>query len=518
MTDRVLVIALDGFEVSLADSLQAQGQMPAWAALKARSARFDLEHGWAATRTGLAGEHFSTGLDPDAAKRYAAVDFDPRTYRISQQPTGRAPFTAPLNARTVVFDAAYFDINQAPNAQGVVNWGAHDPGVPRTARPASLDAELTARFGDYPAKDWIYGFVWPSVEKTRRMGEDLAKAVKLRTQVSKWLLAERLPDWDLGIVMVSEAHSGIEGLWHGIDPDHPLAGVPSAAVAGEGMTAIYRAIDELIGELTAAFPDAAVVVSSLHGMGTNDSDPISMLLLSELLHRRSFGTPYMADGGWETLSNGTPVLDEGGDWYWEMRRVAPDSRSKVRKLWDRLTGGETNLDWMPAARYRAFWPKMDAFVLPSFYDGRIRVNLKGREARGRVALADYGATLDALEDMLSLCTDPLTGKPVVKDIERTAHADPMKLSPTESDLIVVWQGAGLGIVHPTLGQIGPVPFRRPGGHTGPLGVAFVAADGVQPGLQGLRSSFDIAPTIIDLLGAPPEPISGTSLLKARVKA
>ena len=37
-------------------------------------------------------------------------------------------------------------------------------------------------------------------------------------------------------------------------------------------------------------------------------------------------------------------------------------------------------------------------------------------------------------------------------------------------------------------------------------------------LHGLRSSFDIAPTIIDLLGAPPEPISGTSLLKARVRA
>lgn len=513
MTRRVLVIALDGFEPSLADSLQAQGQMPAWGALKARAAEFPLEHGWAATRTGLAAEHFSTGLAPDAAGRYAAVDFDPKTYAISQTPTGRAPFTAGLAAKTVVFDAAYFDLNQAPNAQGIVNWGAHDPGVPRASRPADLDAEMTARFGAYPAEEWIYGFVWQSPERARKMGEDLVAAVKLRTQAAKWLLAERLPDWDLGLVMVSECHSGIEGLWHGIDPAHPLAGLPSAPIAGEAMTAIYRAIDDLIGELTAAFPDAAVLVSSMHGMGTNDSDPASMVLLSELLHRAAFGRPYLKDGGWETLADGTPVLAADGDWHDEMRVLAPDSRSRFMRLRDRLAGRrDTNLDWMPAARYRGFWPKMDAFALPSFYDGRIRVNLKGREARGRVALADYEATLDRLEQMLTACVDPQTGRPVVKALERAAHADPMAVGPTESDLTVVWQGPGLGMSHPSLGTIGPVPFRRPGGHTGPLGVVFVAADGVAPGMRDLRSSFDIAPTIVDLLGQPSAPISGTSVL------
>lgn len=513
MGQRVLVIALDGFEPSLADSLQAQGQMPAWGALKAKAARFPLEHGAAATRTGLAGEHFSTGLDPEAAGRHAAVDFDPRTYRISQQPTGRAPFTAGLAARTVVFDAAYFDLAQAPNAQGIVNWGAHDPGVPRSSRPAGLDAEMVARFGDYPAEEWIYGFVWQSPERTAKMGRDLTAAVKLRTAAARWLLAERLPDWDLGIVMVSEAHSGIEALWHGIDPAHRLAGLASAGPAGEGMAAIYRAIDELIGELSAAFPDAAVVVTSLHGMGSNDSDPGSMLLLSELLHRDAFGRSYLKDGAWARLADGTPVLAEDGDWHEEMRALAPDSRSRFTRLKDRLAGcRETNLDWMPAARYRGFWPAMEAFALPSFYDGRIRVNLKGREARGRVAPGDYGATLDRIEDLLAACVDPLTGKAVVKAVERSAHGDPLKIGKTEADLAVIWQGPALGISHPTLGTIGPVPFRRSGGHTGPQGVAFVAAEGVEPGDRDLRSAFDVAPTIVRLLGEAPAAISGRSLV------
>lgn len=516
---RVLVIVLDGFEPSLADSLSAQGLAPNWAALKARTARFDLEHGAAATRTGLAGEHFATGLDPAAANRHAAVDFDPRTYRISQQPTGRAPFTAGLQARTVVFDAAYFDLAQAPNAQGIVNWGAHDPGVPRSARPAALDAELTARFGAYPAEEWIYGFVWQSPEQTRRMGEDLTAAVRLRTQVARWLLAERLPDWDLGVVMVSEAHSAIEALWHGIDPGHRLADLPSAGPAGEGTISVYRAIDELIGELAGAFPDASLVVCSMHGMGTNNSDPASMLLLPELLHRHAFGRPYLGDGGWTRAADGTPLLAGAEDWHETMWRLAPDSRPAFSRLRDRLAGCyQTNLEWMPAARYRGFWPRMEAFALPSFYDGRIRVNLKGREARGRVALTDYAAKLDELEDLLAACRDPLTGEPAVAAVERSPHADPRRLGPTEADLTVVWRGTGLGLSHPALGEVGPVPYRRSGGHTGPLGVAFIAGGGLEPGLHGRRSAFDIAPTIVDLLGEPPAEISGASVLKPAAAA
>ena len=36
-------------------------------------------------------------------------------------------------------------------------------------------------------------------------------------------------------------------------------------------------------------------------------------------------------------------------------------------------------DWVPASRYRSHWATMRAFALPSMYDGRIRLNLRGRE-------------------------------------------------------------------------------------------------------------------------------------------
>src|SRR5262247_3821681 len=76
---RVVAIGLDGLEVSFADRLIAAGAMPALAQLQQRSARFLLYHG-PAQRTGLAWEHVASGLAPQSARRWAAVEFDPDTY------------------------------------------------------------------------------------------------------------------------------------------------------------------------------------------------------------------------------------------------------------------------------------------------------------------------------------------------------------------------------------------------------------------------------------------------------
>ena len=157
---------------------------------------------------------------------------------------------------------------------------------------------------------------------------------------------------------------------------------------------------------------------------------------------------------------------------------------------------------------------MPAFALPSFYDGRIRINLKGRERKGMVDPARYRQVCDELEALLLECRDPVTGEGVVDFIERPAeNRDPLTLGPTECDLVVVWNGP-LALDHPRLGRIGPIPYRRTGGHTGPYGMAYFVGTDLPPGDYGVRSSFDMVPTIIELLGEPvPAGISGTTLLK-----
>ncbi len=80
---------------------------------------------------------------------------------------------------------------------------------------------------------------------------------------------------------------------------------------------------------------------------------------------------------------------------------------------------------------------------------------------------------------------------------------------------MVWRGP-LALDHPTLGRVGPVPYRRTGGHTGVHGVAYCSGPGIAAGDRGARSTFDVVPTLIELVGASPPPgLSGTSLLAAR---
>lgn len=67
MNKRVLVIGLDGFEISIAKVMIAEGKLPYMAKMFANSAFYDLDHG-EARNTGLAWEHFSTGQEPDSYK------------------------------------------------------------------------------------------------------------------------------------------------------------------------------------------------------------------------------------------------------------------------------------------------------------------------------------------------------------------------------------------------------------------------------------------------------------------
>lgn len=520
---RILAIGLDAFEISLVDPMIAEGRLPNIKRLIERSARFRLDHK-RGKYTGLAWEHFATGRSPDNQGRWSAVTFDGRRYSVDQPVMENRPFVADLPCTTVVFDPPYFDLRHAADVTGITSWGAHDPGAEALARPESLRGELHARYGDYPAPEWIYGFSWPSVEKTKAAGEALRRATKVRSDAARWLLGERFPDWQLGVVVISESHSAIEQFWHGLDPSHPLYGIPSAPHAREAMRAIYHEIDGLIGNLVEAFPDATVVAFSMHGMGENKSDLTAMFLVPELLYRHAFGQPYARKDVWpKHLPNGAAILGEDEQWDRVMERVVPWPNTPARtmaRIQRRLFGsngklaGEAhagNIGWMPAARYSSFWPRMRAFALPAYYDSWVRVNVAGREAQGRVAEADYERVRREIVDVIAACRDPITGRDVIETAvlpDKPAR----EVGSTEADIYISFADKTTGFKHPKLGTIGPVPYRRTGGHTGDWGFLFVAGPGAEPGDRGTADAFDVVPTIIDLLGAPNRPeLSGTSL-------
>lgn len=542
---RVLVLGLDGLEITFAERLMAAGEMPALAELRRRAACFRLDHG-SAQRTGLAWEHVASGLSPEAGRRWAAVEFDPTSYMAWQEGARFTPWWAGLDRQVLVFDTPYVDLRRARNTRGVVAWGAHDPGTFTAGSPDGLLAEFEGRFGRYPASRWTYGKPFPSAARTQEMGETLSRALDVRSRAACWLATDRLPDWDLFIVVAGEIHGAIEGLWHGVDPNHPHHGHPSAASAERALVDVHRALDRMVGELVSADGNAAIVAFNMGGMGPNQSDVPSMALLAELLYRHAFGRPLLTvPSEWAAAPARVPILEEGATWSasgeaWvpPISKEKPDSPlsgallSLARRLPGPVKGvlkgvraavaaprshGEPtprlDLHWQPAFRYRHHWPRMPAFALPSFYDGRIRINLKGRERYGVIEPSQYEETCRGLETILRECRDPRTGEPVVDFIERGSTRNPLALTGSEADLIVVWRGIFAAIEHPGLGLIGPVPLLRTGGHTGPHGMAYVVSPGLEPGDRGVRSAFDVVPTVVQLLGdQPPAHISGKSLL------
>jgi len=525
---RVLAIWLDGFDWRLAEELQ----LPNLARLRAASAVAELDSG-GSQLTGLTAEHLATGLDPAASGRAHCFQFDPATYTCTQVGSSHPHVFGAVP--TVVLDQGWIDlVGSNPNLCGLSDWGSNDPGLPPMSRPAGLFAEVEQRFGTYPARPWLYATPWASPAECAQTAADLVEGARRRSAIASWLLAERLPDWQLAIVAVSEVHSAIESFYHGIDPAPHWRSYPSREVAADGLRSVYAAVDQLIGDLVEQFPDDLHVVFSLHGMGANFADVPSLLLIGELLARWSGeSTPDLT---FPVNADGLPLLRDGVSWGAAVHAAyAPPSGPKrllrqvayhlpapalraVRRIRDVISPPRladvprSDLGWIPLMRHQPHWPTMRAFAVPSLSPmARVRVNVKGREASGCVDLAEYGEVLDELEDLLRACRNPISGAPLAFELHRPFD-DPMKAGPSDSDLMIEWRGVTLGFTHPSLGTIGPVPQRRTGGHVSPEGGCLVHGPGVVAADLGRRSSFDVVPTLLDLVGsAAPSPISGHPL-------
>lgn len=542
---QVLVICLDAYDAAISDRLIAEGKLTGLAKIKAQSACFDLEHGEGGRDryTGLTWEHFVSGLKPESAQKWSVISFDKDSYSVRQSHATAQPFVAKLDKKVVVFDAPYFDIEQTPNAKGVVGWGGHDTGMNLSSSPPELLQEIDTKFGARPNIDELNTMVYPDAKATAQLATKLCESVRRRTDICQWLLAEKYPEWDIGIVAFAEPHDAIELLVHGVNPDHHAAALPSAEPAKQGIEAVYEAVSDGIARLRQAFPDASLVTFTMHGMGDNDTDLPTMILLPELMYRLNFNKPFFrAKAQWYDAP--PPSLAPGQSWQQAIvqnmqHSLADRALGFMKKMPGKLlpkdepTNGtkappsyspinilqkdrEFGVGWMPSLRYRPFWSKMKAFAMPGYFDGRIRINLVGREQQGIVTLEEYPALVDELIGEIYKIRDLKTGEKVVKHVSCPGEGDPLTLAATQGDIKIIWEGSPIAFKHPSVGTVGPAPMRRMGGHSGGLGALYISGSTVSSGNYGVRSSYDVAPTVIALAGDAPLPeIDGQSVLDAR---
>lgn len=531
MSRRVLAIGLDAAEPSLLEEWCEAGELPVLTRLRAAGAYAPLRHR-EICRSETLWTMVQTGCEPERTGYWLQQRFDPQAYAMTPfapyEFRDIPPFYALGETRRVIA----FDIPQSrpsPNVSGtqVIAWGVHSPMHPFAIHPPELGEHLRQAYGPHPSAAVHYATLWRRSE-VERLYRPLLLGAQRRAHICLDLMQGN--EWDLCVVVFAETHLGGHYLSHVHDRTHPYhrPGEPDLLLD------VYRAVDAALGQIVAAAPpDTHVVVFSAHGIETSSADLPSSVFLPELLYRHSFpGRCGLVDRRAASL----PPIEQHPPRGW----VASIWNDRAgASAWRRLAGrhlplglayrlerlaGLPELPRHPLAAsdghqpplwYQPAWPQMKAFALPSFSEGYVRINLRGREAAGIVEPAEYDALCKEISDMLRELVDPRSGESLVENIVRPRRSpqDTDRRLP-DPDLIVVWKGRTADVVDsPRLGRIGPLPLHRAASHSTRGFVTLTGPDITPQTVLPEGRPVDLAPTILRLLGVtPPEYMDGRSLV------
>ncbi len=158
-------------------------------------------------------------------------------------------------------------------------------------------------------------------------------------------------------------------------------------------------------------------------------------------------------------------------------------------------------------------------VLTNDNCGGIRVNLKGREANGRIqAGKPYERLIARITADLAAIVNEETGEPVVRDVLRTDRLFDGPCRDDLPDLNVAWnQNAPIRkISSPKIDRIErEFGGRRTGDHR-EQGFFWGRGPGIEPGpLHVTPSIMDIGPTLAALLGVPLSDVDGNPIVFAK---
>jgi hypothetical protein len=259
---------------------------------------------------------------------------------------------------------------------------------------------------------------------------------------------------------------------------------------------VYVATDRAIGGVVeAAGGGTPVLVFSLIGMAHNTSrtDVLPAMLARILARDPSAAAAHEKLGALKRLRRAVPVA-----WRHAIKASLPMAiQDRLSTFW--RTG-------------RTDWSSTRAASLTADVHGYVRINLRGREARGIVEPgAEYGRLCAEIREGLLGFVDSDTGEPVVQEVARTDELFPTgRRRDALPDLIVRWApspcASTRAVESPRFGRIAwPTPGKNPnarsGNHTAE-GFVVAVGDGIEPGstIAAGAHILDLPPTILALLG------------------
>lgn len=543
---RVIAIGVDSLEPSLLEKWVNQGYLPNLKRLMETGFYSRLDN-FKDSNVETAWTTFSTGCAPSTTGFWGMLGLKKGTYTTETYQAYDYQEFPPFMAlgedyQVAVFDVPQLRLNSHIHGVQIGGWGAHSPQVPSQSIPPDLFDELVTTHGGHPALHNDYA-VCLDLKSTLALKEKFITGIKNKVKTCHDLLQRQ--DWDLFLTVFGEPHGGGHVFWQLSQPDHPLYQSLKQCVDHDPLLAIYQAVDQAIADILTVVPDdMQVVIFAAHGMGFATIDVPTFVILPEFLYRYCFPGKWALGYGDLQDPLPPPWTYMKGNW-WErhiwgtrfdrnpikrfLRAELPSRLFRMIRPWldrnnetgllfgdDLAKQGVREMPWMPAQWYQPLWPSMKAFALPSFSEGYVRINLKGRDPNGIVDPADYHAVCDELEAKLYALREPRTDIPLVDHIVRPRQ-DPLDRNPKlpDADLIVVWQEKYATDVadSPDFGRIGPFPPYRAGSHRAE-GFILAIAPELDPALGPVADGhvLDLAPTILSLMGAPiPDYLEGKPL-------
>jgi predicted AlkP superfamily phosphohydrolase/phosphomutase len=333
----------------------------------------------------------------------------------------------------------------------------------------------------------------------QRLKEGLLTGASRRTAMFRSMIQS--PEWDLFYGVYSESHCAGHLMWHLEDDSYPQHRPEQLAAVGHGLREIYQALDRALEELLSSVgADTVCAVLLSHGMGPNHhGGHLFPELVSRFLHRRAGTRPARrgdgAKGAWVDRL-----------WRASVQSIPDRWRRGVRKHLPEALDAWLYIRRIEQARQ---WSRALAFPLPTVGPSLLRVNLKGRDPRGRIREGkEYSLFLDAFIQELSQVTNAETGEPAVDRIFRADRlVDPAKIG-TSSDLTIWWsKSAPIRMIRsPSLGVMGGESRDIRTGEHVMRGALFLQHTSARPGrhvIDGM-TPMDIPATLCELGGVRPE--------------
>lgn len=463
----MVVIGFDAMDAGLVRSMAADGRLPTFASL------LDT---WPSAPTvnppgllvGGVWPSFATGSLPDRHGFYCHRQIVGRTYDVRRfTPRDIAvdavwKVLSDTGRRCAVIDAPITTPTSGLDGIQLTEWGAHDRMGPFASWPPTLATDVLDRFGPYPVDRCDH---YSARGELAALRCDLLAGITTKTRLAlHYLHAE---PWDLFVVVHGASHCAGHQFWRVHDPSHPRHDSRERDALGDPLEDVYVALDESLAELLAALDGASRVIILLsHGVGPHyDGDHV----LGEVLAR----------------------LDDA----YGRRPRALVARERAHRFLDRRRRTARGAVSVDGSRRFFKVPNNELY-------GGIRINIVGREPRGRVRSGtEYDTLVRTLRDDLLALTDPASGRPLVRDVLLTSDLYDGPARDALPDLLVDWY-RDAPISGASSSRVGVVRADYDGVRTGdhrPPGLVLVRGSGVGP-LPESVPVIDLAPTIAAWLG------------------